>query len=301
MIEIAIGVDIGGTNTKLGLVTSEGVVLHKSRFLTESHLGFSHFKKILSSEIEKLLKIEKLSFNSIKGIGFGCPNGNGKTGRVEKLTNLKWDDIDFVNEMKEIFPVPIYLDNDANVAALGEALFGEGQLAENFIVVTLGTGVGTGTIIDRKLYSASSGLASEGGHIPIEYNGRQCGCGQKGHLEVYANISGIEKTALELHGLNLSFHEIHKLYGENDPKIKEVVSYTAEKLALGLTSMAGIIAPDLIILSGGISSLGESFIKEVESFFNELIYPPLKGVTKIVVSKIATTDGAILGASALVF
>lgn len=301
MTKIALGIDIGGTNTKLGLVTRDGNMLGFKTFPTDSKLGFSHFKNALLENIKALLSEHNIKMEDLKGVGVGSPNANGNNGKIEKPTNLKWGDVDFIGEMKPLIPVPLYLQNDANVAAIGEGLWGAAKDINNFIVVTLGTGVGTGVVLNGKLIIGSSGLAGEGGHIVIEPEGRLCGCGGLGHLECYASVRGIKTTTHELLGEDLHFRDIAERYRGGDQKMIQVFDYTAKKLAIGLAAMGSLVLPDVFVLAGGVATIGEDFRAKVEKYYNEFVFGPFKDLTPVKISTISTAEGAVLGAASLVF
>lgn len=298
----AIGIDIGGTNTKLGVVTSEGKILHQILFSTQEFNFFESFLNRLTLEIQNLLDLTNLTIEDIAGIGIGIPNGNYKTGNIENPTNLKsWGTQEVVAPLKKKFEIPIRLDNDANVAALGEGFFGKAKELQDFIVVTIGTGVGTGIIANGKLIRGANGMASEGGHIKISDSDRMCGCGGNGHLESFVSISGIKKTVKELTNNDYPFREIVNLFHQQDPLIDQAISVISDQLALGLSAMGCLFAPKAIILTGGITIIGDEFVKKVQQKYEELIYAPFKNVTTISLSEISKENGAILGAASLIF
>ena len=301
-MSIAIGIDIGGTNTKIGLVTDSGSLLSITTYPTTGPSNFKEFTQKVKLTVDELIAENKLDYTQIKGIGVGAPNGNGNNGFIESPPNLKqWGTVDLVTPFKEIFKCPIHLDNDANVAALGEGLWGVAQGMQDFIVVTLGTGVGTGIVVNGKLVRGVNGLAGEGGHIIIESNGRNCGCGGRGHLETYASVKGIKLTVKEITGRDLQFREIAELYRNNDEEIHKAFEQTIYQLAKGLSIMGSLLAPEAIVLAGGVATIGEKFCNGVENIYNQLVYTPFKGATKLLISSISTGEGAVLGAAGLVF
>lgn len=301
-MSIAVGIDIGGTNTKIGLVTSEGKLLGFSTFPTTEPENFDLYTQKVKSTVDELLKEHNVNYEQIQGFGVGAPNGNAKNGYVESPPNLKqWGTVDLVTPFSNAFHKPIKLDNDANVAALGEGLWGAAKGMHDYLVVTLGTGVGTGIVVNNDLVRGVNGLAGEGGHIIIEEKGRNCGCGGRGHLETYASVKGIKLTVKEITGRDLQFREIAELYRNNDPEIVKAFQQTIYELGKGLSIMGSLFAPEAIILAGGVATIGETFCKGVEEVYNELVYTPFKGATKILISTISTGEGAVLGAASLVF
>lgn len=301
----AIGIDIGGTNTKIGLITENGELLDFTKFPTTDHPDFVDFSKMVYQESHALLDKNKIAYNSLVGIGVGAPNGNSKTGFLQNPPNLKqWGNAPLIQEFTRFFgkTIPLHLDNDANVAAIGERLWGAGQNIDDFIVVTLGTGTGTGVFCNGQIVRGANGMATEGGHICIIPNGRSCNCGGQGHLEAYASVRGIKLTTYEIVEKELRFAEIlERFQGGDDEKIKLIVSKTAEYLALGLANMANLLAPNKFILAGGVAMLGDEFLSMVQREFEQLVFGNFRGDTQIAISQISTSEGAVLGAAGLAF
>ncbi|MBL7666190.1 MAG: ROK family protein [Bacteriovoracaceae bacterium] len=298
-MKIALGIDIGGTNTKLALVDESGKTMDYLSFSTNADQKFEFFLKNLSLHVDKLLKNH--SNIQLSGIGVGCPNVDARTGKLVSPPNLGWGNIDIQKAFEKTFKGPIFFGNDANVAALGEKIWGHGQKFTDFIVVTLGTGVGTGAFINNKLVIGGNGLATEGGHIITHDNGRKCLCGGEGHLECYASIRGIKQTVKELSGEDLKFREIAEMFKAGHPMAKQAFKLTAESLAKGLSIMGSLLAPEAFILSGGIATIGEDFLKDVKETYEKLVFPNFRKQTQIYISEIATEHGAVLGAAAQVF
>lgn len=301
-MNLAFGIDIGGTNTKIGLVDESGKLLDFTTFPTTEPKSFELFAARVKESADNLLKKNNIPSDQVLGIGVGAPNGNSRTGHIENPPNLKhWGTVDLVTPFKKVFNQEVLLENDANVAALGEALWGAAKGSKDFLVVTLGTGIGTGIIVNGSLLRGANGLAGEGGHIIIEDNGRQCGCGGFGHLEMYGSVKGIKLTTKQVTGQDLSFHEISARYHDGDPQIREVFDITAKYLGKGLAAMGSILAPEYIVLAGGVATIGADFAKKVEATYNDLVYAPFKGLTKVLISQISTAEGAVLGAASLIF
>jgi len=299
MIEAAIGMDIGGTNTKMAIVDMAGLVHRHVSFPTDSHLPFSNFVDRVDEQIKKLT--EGFKELQIQGVGVGAPNANPLTGMVQNPPNLKWGTVPLKAALEAKISRPVWIDNDANVAAMAEGIWGVALRKKNFIIVTLGTGVGTGIVVDGKLLVGGNGIAGEGGHLTIIPNGRDCGCGGKGHLECYASASGLEKTGFEILGETLSSQQIGERFKNGDPRAKEVVEKTASYLGQGIALMVNILAPEMVILAGGVSLVGKPFDSMVEKYMNDYVFPPFKGHTHVCFSKISKENGAVLGAASLVF
>ncbi|MGD9978827.1 MAG: ROK family protein, partial [Bacteroidales bacterium] len=198
MQEVVAGIDIGGTNTVIGIVTRSGEILKVATISTKCQATFDGFVKIISTEIERLL-VELEHEYTLRGIGIGAPNGSYTLGAVVDAPNLSWKGIlPLCKEMTMNTGVPAVVTNDANAAALGELLFGSAKGMKNFVVITLGTGLGSGIVVDGKLVVGHEGFAGEFGHIVAKANGRQCGCGKRGSLETYASATGIRRTAFKM-------------------------------------------------------------------------------------------------------
>lgn len=297
-MKAAIGVDIGGTNTKVALVFENGDIQEKVKFSTDSHLPFEDFIQRLSNTIQNILA---KTGAHISGIGVGAPNVNGHNGKIESPPNLKWGTVDLRSSLQALFDCPIIVKNDANIAAIGEQRFGKGKDCQHFAVITLGTGVGSGIISHGELIEGHLGLASEAGHIYAGSEDRICSCGKKDHLEAYASIKGIKLTVRLETGEDLLFREIAARFEQGDKKIIKSLKKTSFVLAQGLASIQALFLPEKIILAGGISSLGKKFSEDIEKNLNELSFPSFKGKTSVEISDISTEYGAILGAAGLVF
>ncbi|MCP3944626.1 MAG: ROK family protein [Desulfobacteraceae bacterium] len=301
MMKIAVGIDIGGTNTKIGLVDQDGSLLDFQTFPTTGPDNFNEYTNKVKKTVLSLLDGKKIDYTDIIGIGVGAPNGNGKTGCIENPPNIKhWGTVNLVTPFSKVLNKKIVLENDANVAAIGEGKWGVAKGLDHFIVVTLGTGIGSGIVSHGKLLSGSNGLASEGGHIMIEKNGRNCGCGGRGHLEDYCSVRGIKLTAKEITGEDLTFREISERFHNNDPQMVKVFEQTAEYLGHGLSIMGTLFSPEAIILAGGVATIGEKLRFDVEKNYNKFVFSAFKGTTKILVSEISTAEGAVIGAASLV-
>lgn len=298
---VALGIDIGGTNTKIAVVGADGTVLGRASFATEGNLPFASFLQNLERQVDALLTTLGLSLSRVQGVGVGCPNTDARSGMLCDPPNLSWGTLDLVALLTQAFDRPVLVANDADVAACGEKRWGLAQGLDDFVVMTLGTGVGTGLFIGGGLHVGLAGTGAEGGHIVVEPGGRRCNCGGHGHLECYASVRGIKQTLLEWTGSSQKFRSIAQCFYDGDEVYVKAFAQTARYLGRGLATIGSLLAPQAIILAGGIAMVGESFRQQVEDKFNEQIFAPLKGRIPIQISEVAREYGAVLGAASLVF
>ncbi|MFP5458592.1 MAG: ROK family protein [Bacteriovoracia bacterium] len=300
---LAIGIDIGGTNTKLALVTVEGVVRGARSFKTKDFPDFPSYLAELSRQIQELVELKKttsLAEIPIAGIGVGAPNANWNTGEIVSPVNLRWGRVDLAHQLEVATGLPVELDNDANTAAIGEALFGVAKGVRDFVMVTLGTGVGTGVFAEGQIIRSQNGKAGEGGHIVIEPRGRACACGGLGHLESYASSQGVEQTALEVFQKPLTAKEVSDLFNSGDLSATQVVERTAEWLGLGLATMAAVLNPTLFVLAGGVSQISEDFEKRVQHWLDHYAFKAIRHEARVRSTSISPDTGSVLGSAALI-
>lgn len=298
MKELVLGIDIGGTNTKYGFVNQKGEVLFESKTPTNSKIPFHEYTQTLWDKILKDFKNYSNDFK-LTAVGVGAPNANSLNGKIENPPNLEWDEASLVSDFSKVMQLPIKLENDANIAAVGERKFGKGKNFDHFIVITLGTGIGSGTYINGELFTGSHALGSEAGHLTIFPGGRKCGCGGLGHLECYGSVRGIKQTCQEILGVDLKFAEISERFHAGDKTIDEVIKQTAKYLAIGLSSMNTLLSPEAFILAGGVSTLGERFRQAIITEYKKVVYAPFRDNSQILLSDIGSEYGAILGAASL--
>lgn len=308
--EVIIGIDIGGTNTAYGLIDNNGEIIFSRNILTLADNSAENLIK----RIADLLKQDIYeSGKNIKGIGIGAPNANYYRGTVEYPPNLNWKVVEFVKIMKEYFPVPIAITNDANVAAIGEMEYGAAKSMRDFIMITLGTGLGSGIIVNGQLVYGFDGFAGEFGHSLVIENGRKCGCGQSGCLETYISSPGICKTAqifLEEKNIQsiLSKYSKKELTSkiiaeaaENDDKIaKEVFEYSGKILGKKLADIVSILSPEAIFLFGGLARAGKLIFEPTQKYMEEYMPKIHKGHIKLLPSALQDKNIAVLGAGALI-
>ncbi len=304
-----LGVDIGGTNTAFGIVDEAGNIVLKNSVETNSHLSISElFGKIA------ILVNNYFASNGdeLIAIGVGAPNANYYTGKIENPPNLGWTNVDVVEEWRKFFDVPVFITNDANAAAIGEMIFGAAKGMKNFVEITLGTGLGSGIVVDGNLVYGKTGSAAELGHVIIKKNGRQCGCGRKGCLETYVSATGIKRTVYELLASESNPSELRRIpfeqltskdifdrAVEGDKIALKAFDFTAEILGRELANAAAYLSPEAFILFGGLSNSGGLLMDPLEKYFNEYLFNPFKGSVKLLRSALPEADAAILGSSAL--
>ena len=309
-MKVAIGIDIGGTNTVFGLVDEQGNCLVQKSLKTKYYSKPEDFVAVLSAELKELIASHKNI--SVIGMGVGAPNGNYYTGTIDFAPNLNWEGIvPLAQLLQEYFTFPVVLTNDANAAAIGERIYGAAKGVEDFVMVTLGTGLGSGFVVNGELVYGHDGFAGELGHTIVEKNGRECGCGRKGCLETYASASGIVRTAKEFleKSNNSLLADVKELSSKSiaDAALKgdvlalEIFDYTAEKLGFSLANAVALTSPKLIVLFGGLAQSGDLILKPTKKYMEAYLLNIYKNKVAIVPSKLKASDAAILGASALVW
>jgi glucokinase len=315
MEQLAIGIDIGGTGTKFGIVDRLGNLLFSSDMPTRGHNEIEGFIDDLHQNLSPLIE-RAGGIGRIKGIGMGAPNGNYYTGTIEYAPNLPWKGIlPFAKMMEAKFRLPVVLTNDANAAALGEMMYGAAQDMKDFITITLGTGVGSGIVANGKLIYGHDGFAGELGHTIIIPGGRiHEGTGKKGSLESYASATGVRLTALELMETSstpsslrdiphdqLDSKKVYEAAREGDELAKEIFEYTGRILGLALANFVMFSSPEAIVLFGGLTKAGELLLRPTREHMEDNLIQVFQNKVKILVSHLKESDAAILGASALVW
>jgi len=307
-MNVAIGVDIGGTNTVFGLVDEQGNCLVQQSIKTKDFPDPENFVAVLSAKLKELITSEKNP--TVIGMGVGAPNGNYYTGTIDFAPNLNWKGVvPLVQLFEEYFPFPVVLTNDANAAAIGERIYGAAKGIDDFVMVTLGTGLGSGFVVNGNLVYGHDGFAGELGHSIVEKNGRECGCGRKGCLETYASASGIVRTAKEFlvnssesllaDVKEISSKSIADAALKGDALALEIFDYTAEKLGFSLANTVALTSPKLIVLFGGLAQSGDLILKPTKKYMEAYLLNIYQNKVAIVPSKLKASDAAILGASAL--
>jgi glucokinase len=311
MNEVVAGIDIGGTNTVFGLVDKTGNILAENSLKTTEFPRIEDFVSKLTADITKL-KEGKTNLK-LTGIGIGAPNANYHKGTIELAPNLAWKGIVPLAEyIRKKINVPVAVTNDANAAAMGEMIFGGAKKMKNFIVLTLGTGLGSGIVINREVVYGHTGFAGELGHTIIVPGGRDCGCGRKGCYETYASASGLVRSVLymlsemredsslrDIPSSELTAKKIGEAAAKNDPIAVEAMDYTAEMLAFGIVNAIAFSSPEAIFLFGGLAQAGEALFAPVREYVAQNVMPIFKGTYEILPSGVPESNAAVLGAAAL--
>jgi glucokinase len=313
MKEAVIGIDIGGTYTKYGIVDREGNCLVESFTNTSSHSSFDDYLRDLCGAIEKSMQFLKGQIE-VKGVGIGAPNGNYYNGSIENAVNLNWRGvIPVVEKMQKYYPgLTVILTNDANAAAIGEMVFGGAKNMKDFIVITLGTGLGSGIVIGGTLVYGNDGFAGELGHIIAIVNGRDCACGRKGCLETYASASGIRRTVywllsermIESELRSVGFHDltarmISDAALRGDKIALEAFDYTGWILGSKLADTIAHTSPEAIFLLGGLANSKDLIINPTKKYMEENLLPIFRNKVKILLSSLPDMNAGVLGAGAL--
>lgn len=303
--QVAFGIDIGGTNTKIGLFDHSGNLLAFRTLPTVKTTEPALFIEQLAQECEHILMSElgiKLGDERIIGLGAGAPMANYFTGHVDHAPNLGWTNVPLRELFEQKFKCKAVIENDANLAAVGESKWGAGKDLTDFILITLGTGVGAGLILDGKLYRGYKALGGEGGHVIIPHEKRRlCSCGGMNHLESYLSAKGIKQTIHELTGEDWTIEKLGTLFHQNDLRAVTIINTIAEELANGLVSMSVLVGPQAFIIGGGVSKLGEAFNNVVRKKMDDIIHFSLKGKIKIITASVSSDKGAVHGGAAHIF
>ena len=312
---VALGIDIGGTNTKFGVVNHRGEVLEKGNLRTDAYETVEEYIDALYEHISPMIERYTSEDKTFDGIGIGAPNGNYYTGTIEQAPNLPWKGvIPFGKLMTEKFGLPATVTNDANAAAFGEMLFGAARGMKDFIMITLGTGVGSGIVASGKLIYGHDGFAGELGHTIVKPGGRKhWSTGSEGSLEAYASATGIAITAKKMRAefpesmLNqfpedeINSKTVHECALKGDPIAIEVFRYTGHKLGEALANFVMFSSPEAILLFGGVIKAGDFILKPAKLHMERNLLPIFRNKVKLVFSELDEADAAILGASALVW
>ena len=309
-----LGVDIGGTNTVFGIVDARGQVIGSDSIKTLKHANFDEYIEELHHGVERLLRVYDAE-DKIQGIGIGAPNGNYYTGEIVKAPNLPWGPVVPLAEKvsKAFGGIPVAVTNDANAAALGEMTYGAARGMKDFIMITLGTGVGSGIVVNGQLVYGHDGFAGELGHVIVKRNnGRVCGCGRTGCLETYCSATGVARTAREFLEIrtepsllrdipveDITSKDVYDAAVAGDKLAKEIFDYTGTILGQAMADMVAFSSPQAIIIFGGLAKSGDLLMRPLREAFDKAILPIYRGKTKIILSELKESDAAVLGASAL--
>lgn len=310
-----LGIDIGGTNTVFGIVDARGHVVASDSIKTRKHNKFEDYIKDLHDGIDRLLQANEAE-DKIQGIGIGAPNANYYTGTIDNNVNLPWSapNLPLADAVSRVFNgIPVAVTNDANAAAIGEMTYGAARGMRDFIMITLGTGVGSGIVINGQMVYGHDGFAGELGHVIVKRNnGRVCGCGRTGCLEAYASATGVARTAREflevrcdpssLRDLDIesiTSKDVYDAAVAGDKLSKEIFDYTGRILGEAFADFIAFSSPQAIVLFGGLAKSGDLLLKPIREAMEASVMPIFRGKTKIILSELKESDAAVLGASAL--
>ncbi|WP_290395618.1 ROK family protein, partial [uncultured Duncaniella sp.] len=304
-----LGIDIGGTNTVFGIVDARGVVLASSSIKTQKHADFDDYLDELHTEVIRLLEAND-ALDKILGIGIGAPNANYYTGTIEGKVNLPWPSpLPLAQIVSEKFGIPVAITNDANAAAIGEMTYGAARGLRDFIMITLGTGVGSGIVINGQLVYGHDGFAGELGHTIIRRNnGRLCGCGRTGCLEAYCSATGVARTAREFLEIRedesllrelpidaITSKDVYDAAIKGDKLAKEIFEYTGNILGEAFADFTVFSSPEAIILFGGLAKSGDLLMRPLRESMEKNMLHIFKGKVKVIPSELKEADAAVLG------
>jgi len=310
-----IGLDLGGTNSVFGIVDSRGEIKATTAIKTQGYDKVEDYVDACVTALEPIIE-QVGGIDMIKAMGIGAPNGNYYNGTIEFAPNLSWGHdgiVPLAAMFKERLGIPVALTNDANAAAIGEMIYGVARGMKNFIVITLGTGVGSGIVINGQLVYGCDGFAGELGHVIVRReNGRPCGCGRKGCLETYCSATGVARTARELLTTTTQPSLLRELdpekitsldvaiaAGKGDKLANEIYEFTGRLLGEACADFAAFSSPEAFIFFGGMTKAGDLIMKPIEKAYDENVLKIFKGKAKFLVSGLEGSSAAVLGASAV--
>lgn len=307
-----VGMDIGGTNTVFGVVDSRGNVLASDSIKTQEYDEIDEYVDAVCKKLIPLLQ-QFGGAEKFKGMGVGAPNGNYYNGTIEFAPNLPWKGVIPLSAMfEDKLGIPTALTNDANAAAIGEMTYGAARGLRDFIMITLGTGVGSGIVVNGQLVYGHDGFAGELGHVIVERDGRICGCGRKGCLETYCSATGVARTAREflvarsepsllreIPAEEIVSKDVYDAAIKGDKLALEIFEYTGTILGRALADFVAFSSPEAIVLFGGLAKSGDLIMKPIQKALEENVLKIYAGKTKLLLSQLKDADAAVLGASAL--
>lgn len=308
-----LGIDIGGTNTVFGIVDTRGNVIASGSIKTGKHPKFEDYLEDLYTEATRLIEAND-AVDKIQGIGIGAPNANYYNGWIDNAVNLPWPSLPLAQLVSEKFGIPVAITNDANAAALGEMTYGAARGFKDFIMITLGTGVGSGIVINGQVVYGHDGLAGELGHVIIKRNnGRLCGCGRTGCLECYCSATGVARSAREFLEIRsnepsllrnipveqITSKDVYDAAMNGDQIAKDIFNYTGTLLGEAMADMMVFSSPEAFILFGGLAKSGDLLMRPLREAMEKNMLSMFKGKAKVILSELKEADAAVLGASAL--
>jgi len=309
-----IGLDMGGTNSVFGIVDQRGTIKAQTAIKTQAYPDFKDYVKASVEALQPALDVIG-GIQNVKGMGIGAPNGNFYTGNIEYAANLLWPGIVPVAKMfEEALGIPCRVTNDANAAAMGEMTYGVARGMKNFIMITLGTGVGSGIVVDGKIVYGSDGFAGELGHFVVDHSpaGRKCGCGRSGCLETYCSATGVARTAREflekntcdsvlrnLDPANITSYDVYKAAEQGDKIALEIFDFTGKMLGTACADFTTFNTPEAFVFFGGLTKSGDYLMKPLKEAYDANVLNIFQGKAKLLISSLNGSEAAVLGASAL--
>jgi len=313
MTDITLGIDIGGTNTVFGIVTEKGEIVFKESIPTNGMEPAEDLFERIFNKFDESFKKHSSEYNLV-GIGVGAPDGNYYKGSIENPPNLNWGYVNVKELVHKYHSIPAALTNDANAAAIGEMQFGAARGMKNFVEITLGTGLGSGIVIDGKVLYGHDGFAGELGHVNAVRDGRRCGCGKKGCLETYASATGIIRTVSEMLATyressplrdipysELSAKKIYDAASGGDKIAINAFKYTGRILGEALADTVAVLSPEAIVIFGGLAQAGDLILEPTKKHMELNLLNNYKGKIKLINSGLSEGDAAVLGSSALIW
>ena len=309
-----IGLDMGGTNSVFGIVDQRGNIKSQTVISTKAYPDFKDYVKAAYEALQPALD-QVGGIQNIRAMGIGAPDANYYTGNIENAANLAWKGIVPCAQLfEEVFGIPVRVTNDANAAAMGEMTYGVARGMKNFIMITLGTGVGSGIVVEGRVVYGSDGFAGELGHFVIDHsdNARSCGCGRKGCLEAYTSATGVARTAREFleHSSEASLlrdlvadeitsYDVFKAAEKGDKLALDIFNYTGRILGTACADFATFCSPEAFVFFGGLTKAGEYLMQPLRKAYEENILFLYKNEAKLLISALNGSEAAVLGASAL--
>jgi glucokinase len=309
-----IGLDMGGTNSVFGIVDQRGTIKAQTAIKTQAYPDFKDYVKASVEALQPALDVVG-GIQNVKGMGIGAPNGNFYTGNIEYAANLVWPGIVPVAKMfEDALGIPCRVTNDANAAAMGEMTYGVARGMKNFIMITLGTGVGSGIVVDGKIVYGSDGFAGELGHFVVDHTpaGRKCGCGRSGCLETYCSATGVARTAREflekntcdsllrsLDPANITSYDVFKAAEQGDKIALEIFDFTGKLLGTACADFTTFNTPEAFVFFGGLTKAGDYLMKPLKEAYDANVLNIFQGNAKLLISSLNGSEAAVLGASAL--
>lgn len=309
-----IGLDLGGTNAVFGIVDSHGYIKATTAIKTQAYKSAEDFVKSATDSLQIIIE-QVGGISKIKGMGIGAPNGNFYSGTIERAPNISWGKgvVPLADMFAQAIGIPVALTNDANAAALGEMTYGVAKGMKNFIMLTLGTGVGSGIVVNGQLVYGSDGFAGELGHvIMVREGGRLCGCGRHGCLEAYCSATGVARTAREMlantnepsilremNAEDITSLDISIAAGKGDKMAKDIFEFTGKMLGQACADFATFSSPEAFVFFGGLVKAGELIMDPIRHAYDESVLPIFQGKAKFLVSSLDGASAAVLGASAI--